>query len=181
LLTKQTEQGKAMEHLSYKTLMVKLSFENFPYFIQLLKASGYKVEIQECSSVESNTENPHTKITLEGDIGNVINRDNLLVQNTCLHIQKNLNSKLMLDDIATKVGSNRSKLAASFKQILGVGVFEWTREHRMLKAKSLLIESNLSIQEIGFEVGYENCANFSTAFKKYFKISPRQQRKLTRI
>lgn len=170
-----------MAHLSYKTLIIKLSFENFPYFIQLLEDSGYNVEIQKSSSVKLNDESPLTEITLHSDRSNVNNKENELVQNTCIYIQKNLSRKLMLDELAAQVGSNRSKLAASFKRALGVGVFEWARKRRMLKARTLLIESNLSIQEIGFEVGYENCANFSTAFKKYFKISPRQQRKSARV
>jgi len=102
--------------------------------------------------------------------------DKHLVHETCQYLQKRIDQKLNLDDVAISMGANRSKLASLFKIVLGVGVFEWLREQRMLKAKSLLECSELSIQEIGFEVGFENCANFSTAYKKHFQISPRQQR-----
>ena len=79
------------------------------------------------------------------------------------------------------MGSNRSKLATTFKRVLGVGVFEWLRKQRMLKAKALLIYSDLSIQEIGFEVGHENSANFSSAYKKQYNLSPRQQRNKAKV
>ncbi len=84
----------------------------------------------------------------------------------------------MLDAIAIQMGTNRSKLAASFKNVLGISVFEYLRKIRMEKAKVLLINSDISIQQISFEVGYENSANFSTSYKKYYQLSPREQRNI---
>jgi len=107
-------------------------------------------------------------------------RDKLLVDQTCQYLQRHMDQKLNLDDIAIYMGANRSKLAATFKTVLGIGVFEWLREQRLLKAQSLILSSELNIQAIGFEVGYENSANFSTAYKKQFNISPRQQRLIKR-
>lgn len=106
-----------------------------------------------------------------------LNTDTVLVKNTCRYLKHNIHEKLMLDEVAHSMGSNRSKLSSTFKRVLGKGVFEWLREHRMLKAKSLLINSKMTVQQVGFEVGYENCANFSTAYKREFHLSPSQQRK----
>jgi AraC-type DNA-binding domain-containing proteins len=103
--------------------------------------------------------------------------EGVLVEKTCQFLNCRIGEKFFLDDIALAMGTNRSKLAACFKRVLSIGVFEWIRKQRMLKAKSLLLNSDMSIQIIGFEVGYENCANFSTTYKKYFGMSPRQQRK----
>ena len=101
-----------------------------------------------------------------------------LVQNTCVYLQQHLEDKLMLDDIAICMGSNRSSLAATFKQVMGQSVFEWLREQRMLKAKSLLVNSKMTIQQIAFEVGYEYSANFANTYKRQFNITPREQRKM---
>jgi transcriptional regulator GlxA family with amidase domain len=60
-------------------------------------------------------------------------------------------------------------------------LFGWLRKQRMLKAKSLLIRSDLSINEIAVEVGYGNIINFSFAYKKQFNVFPVQQRRLSRI
>ena len=164
---------------------------------QLLQKNGYQVEIKKSldndapSFTHSFNDIPakeiiddayHNVVELDLNITKPIkNRDNALIKKTCRYLKTNLYSKLILDDIAASMGSNRSKLAATFKRVLGVGVFEWLRKQRMLKAKSLLIHSDLSIQEIGFEVGYENSANFSSAYKKQFNLSPRQQRNLAKI
>ena len=104
------------------------------------------------------------------------NKQQKLVDNTCSYLRERLHEKHMLDDVACEMGTNRSKLAASFKCVIGKGVFEWLRERRMIKAKALLLMTELSIQQVAFEVGFDNCANFSTAFKKQYGISPRQQR-----
>lgn len=149
--------------------------------IELLKAHGFEVEIQKNISefksyfdakiIEQDT----VKFPRKGK------REKDLVQKTCDHLIRNIVQKFALDEIASSVGSNRSQLASAFKRVLGVGVFEWLREQRMQKARNLLLHSDLSIQEIGFEVGYENSANFSSAYKKQFSLSPREERNQAKI
>lgn len=62
-----------------------------------------------------------------------------LVKKACDYMQAHISEKLFLDDIALSVGTNRNKLAVSFKNTLGIGVFEWLKEQRMSQAKLLLI------------------------------------------
>ena len=93
-------------------------------------------------------------------------------------MHENIHKKFILGEIALSMGTNRCKLAASFKQVLGLGVFEWIRHQRMSKAQFLLLSSQMTILQIAFEVGYENSTHFSTSFKKQFNLTPRQQRKL---
>tara|TARA_R110001583_G_scaffold192509_2_gene359073 strand:- start:1453 stop:1998 length:546 start_codon:yes stop_codon:yes gene_type:complete len=170
-----------MNNTKNKVVILELATENTTRSTQLLEDNGYQVEIQKRTDTPGEKYNNVIEIDL--NIAKLVkkNKDSLLVQDTCRYLTKNIYSKLILDDIAIFMGSNRSKLAAIFKRTLGVGVFEWLRKQRMLKAKSLLIHSDLSIQEIGFEVGYENSANFSIAYKKQFNLCPRQQRNLLKI
>ena len=41
----------------------------------------------------------------------------------------------------------------------------------------MLLESDMSIAEIAFSVGYDNQSNFSTAFKDFFQMLPKEYRK----
>lgn len=170
-----------MNNTKNKVVILELDTENATQCTQLLEDNGYQVEVQK----RAGTPLEHYTNVIELDLNIAIpinkNKDNTLVHDTCLYLKQNIYSKLILDDIAQFMGSNRSKLAATFKRVLGVGVFEWLRKQRMLKAKSLLIHSDLSIQEIGFEVGYESSCNFSSAYKKQFNLSPRQQRNLSKV
>lgn len=111
------------------------------------------------------------------ELGDHKDNKNKLIRKTCEYLQKNLNETMVLDDIALRMGTNRSKLSTIFKQEVGETVFHWIRKQRMNKAKSLLQYTDLSIQQVGFEVGYLNSANFSTSYRKFFGLSPREERR----
>jgi AraC-like DNA-binding protein len=173
-----------MDNTFKKVVILEIANENATQCAQLLENNGYQVEIKKSTDPIAffSCNKYNNPIELDLNIPKAIkNKDNLLEQNTCLYSKKNIYSKLLLDDIPTLMGSNRSKLTVTFKKVLGIGFFDWLRKQRMLKAKSLLIHSELLIEEIGFEMGYENSANFSTAYKKQFNISPCQQRNLSKI
>lgn len=83
-----------------------------------------------------------------------------------------------LTDLAHSVGINPKKLSRDFQVLYGMPIFEWLREYRLQKARSLLRDSDYPAEQIAQLVGYSNGANFSTAFKQRFQLSPRQYRKL---
>ena len=51
------------------------------------------------------------------------------------------------------------------------------KEQRMKKARSLLKETDLTVEAIALEVGYENVEHFSRLFKKNYQMTPLQYRK----
>ncbi|TVQ73643.1 MAG: helix-turn-helix domain-containing protein, partial [Oceanospirillales bacterium] len=46
----------------------------------------------------------------------------------------------------------------------------------MKEAKNLLAETQISAQDIGLQLGFSSGANFSTAFKDYFGMTPAEFR-----
>lgn len=104
-----------------------------------------------------------------------------LVKKTCQYLIDNIDKKFCLDGVARQMGTNRSKLSASFRMILNKSVFEWLRKERMMLAKYYLVSTRMSIQQVSLEVGYTNAANFSTLYKKSFNLSPRDQRYILTI
>lgn len=78
-----------------------------------------------------------------------------------------------LEQLARKVGVNRTKLAEGFKEMFGTTVGELCNELRMDQAWALLAKSDRPITDIAFTLGYEHPANFSTAVKRRFGKSPR--------
>ena len=89
---------------------------------------------------------------------------------------KKIGQKHTLDGLSRELLTNRNTLAKAFKNTLGLGVFEWLRQQRIKKATSLLRNTTMCIQAISYEVGYNDPANFSTAFKKATGISPKKYR-----
>ena len=126
----------------------------------------------------------YSKHSLESDVYGVGNTQNTqassdveLVQKTCQYLLSDLSLKLSHKELAYKMATNHNKLAQASKNVLGMGVFHWLAGERMKEAKRLCITTDLSIQEIGCQVGYSNPNSFSNTFREYFNISPMQCRK----
>lgn len=87
-------------------------------------------------------------------------------------IIQNLDQPLTIVELAKRVGINQTKLKNGFHSIFNNTIFGYLQDIRMQQAKKYLVDTDLSIQEIGFLVGYQNSANFSNAFKKIHGYSP---------
>ncbi|MGO4274862.1 helix-turn-helix transcriptional regulator, partial [Paenibacillus sp. TAF58] len=67
---------------------------------------------------------------------------------------------------------SKEHLLRLFKQRYGSGIYEYTLQIRMEKAKELLMDPELKIQTVSEKIGYNDTNYFSKAFKKHFGISP---------
>lgn len=75
-------------------------------------------------------------------------------------------------ELSREVGLNEFKLRRGFKEYFGITVYDFITRLRMERAKTLLLEEELSISEISHLVGFSHQNNFSIAFKKYFGVPP---------
>ncbi len=69
-----------------------------------------------------------------------------------------------------------ARLAALFKQQLGVSPMQWRDQLRMRKARQLLTTTNLAINQIDEQLGYADPLHFSRRFRQLIGLSPRQFR-----
>jgi AraC-like DNA-binding protein len=100
----------------------------------------------------------------------------VLAKNTATYLQTKLGEDIKLSELIVKMGTNRNKLNDAFKTSYGLTVFAWLHEKRMSLAQKLLKTTTLSILQVGDHVGYPDSNNFSTAFKREYKLSPRHYR-----
>ena len=75
---------------------------------------------------------------------------------------------------------NEQKLKAGFSAKYHMSISEYTKSLRMAMAENLLSTTELSIEEIGKEVGYHHSGNFIKMFKKYHGKTPLAFRKMNR-
>jgi AraC-like DNA-binding protein len=74
------------------------------------------------------------------------------------------------------VGLNSNKLKKNFKELFGIPVFKYVQEERLKKAYELLQNTDKTVQEAAWEVGYESISSFSNAFYKKFSARPNDVR-----
>jgi len=92
-------------------------------------------------------------------------------------IEKNISQHFSTSEIAQQVGLNEAKLKSGFKQVFGIGLFQFMLQAKMQKAWTLVLQSNLPVKEIARRTGYTTMQNFLTAFKRYFNATPGSLRK----
>ena len=83
---------------------------------------------------------------------------------------------LSLDEMAQHVGSNATSLQQQFRTLHGCTVFEYVRQRRLQAAKQALQRDQLSVAQAAEVAGYGSAANFATAFKRRYGLSPKQVR-----
>jgi AraC-like DNA-binding protein len=91
-------------------------------------------------------------------------------------LQSPLGEDWGLDTLAREVGLNTTSLQQQFKREYGLTIFDYLRRQRLFQARQHLAEGQLGIAEIAWQAGYSSAANFATAFKRQFGMTPRQAR-----
>ncbi|MGN6778151.1 helix-turn-helix domain-containing protein [Rhizobium sp.] len=100
-----------------------------------------------------------------------------MVRSACEFLEVNLARAVGVEELASRVGTNRNTLNKAFNQAFGVGPMTWLRLRRCEVAAQLLREGSESILNIALSVGYEDSNNFSTAFRKIYDQGPMEFRK----
>ncbi len=95
-------------------------------------------------------------------------------------IAANINVHYTIPELARMVHTNVYVLKTGFPKIFGVSVLDRLLQRKMDRAKHLLETTDKQIQEISELSGYETTTGFINAFKKIFKMSPKDWRKKSR-
>ncbi|MNI88343.1 HTH-type transcriptional activator Btr [compost metagenome] len=91
-------------------------------------------------------------------------------------IKEHLDEDLSLVRLAELVYLNPSYLSRIYKQETGRNLTEFIDSIRLLKAKDLLKNDNMRINDIARRVGYETATSFTRFFKKATGCSPQEYR-----
>ncbi len=86
-----------------------------------------------------------------------------------------------LGDYAAQINISEERLRRIVKRHTGKSPVEWINEARILEAKSLLFNTDLTVSEISMRVGVEDPAYFSRLFKKSTSMTPIQYRTARKI
>jgi len=105
----------------------------------------------------------------------------VLVRAAIQHLSQRLNDPPTVEHLARLLGTNEKRLSRAFRENLGQTVFEYLREERLRVAQTLLSTTPLSIASIAEEIGFSSAANFATAFRERFEVTPSAYRDEHRI
>lgn len=82
-----------------------------------------------------------------------------------------------LEALSEEFHVNAKRLSREFQAVHGLTMYAWLRDYRLREAARMLRETDKSIEQIAQMNGYNGGANFATAFKRRFQVSPREYRR----
>ena len=90
---------------------------------------------------------------------------------------QNIGQRTTIEELSKQYLINPTTLKAAFKSVYGTSLAAHIREHRMEQAAKLLRTSDMTIAQIAQAVGYDSQSKFTSAFKAFFHMLPREYRK----
>ena len=109
-----------------------------------------------------------------------ISRQGNLVSMITQYIEENYMTDLCLEQIADEMGVTAKYVSRVFRNNTGMLLTDYINEVRINKAKELLRDTNMKIQDICTKVGIENRTTFLRVFKKVEGVSPTTYRNIYR-
>lgn len=115
------------------------------------------------------------KRELKPQLATTHNNDRRIIQ-TIEYIKNNLDTAHKISTLASMTDLSESQFRSLFKSFTGKSPQKYIYEYKMTSAAEYLLETNLKINEIALQVGYEDANYFTRQFKQVYGISPRAYR-----
>lgn len=91
-------------------------------------------------------------------------------------MKRNFQFDLKLEEFARLSGRSLSTFKRDFKDYYGQTPGKWLTEKRLEHAKSLLLKSDMDVNQVCYECGFKNASHFNKIFKDKFSLPPKQYR-----
>jgi LacI family transcriptional regulator len=111
---------------------------------------------------------------------NILNIEDPHVASAIHYINRFSNRLLQVTDVANEVGLGRRTLERKFRLTLQKTVHEVITQSRINRLSKLLIDSDLSIQEIAYTMGFEHDNAVARQFKKHTGVTPSEYRAINK-
>ncbi len=149
-------EWKPNENRDISLYMIRNNLEIF--FLSVLRAMNEKKQKQE----ENMFSNP-------------------IVSKIISYLTENLNSDIKLDDLAHEIGYSQSYLSKLFHQATKLSITSYLINLRIERAKFLLSDMTVPIQDIATRTGFSSLQYFSKTFKQKTGYTPSDFRKSIEI
>ncbi|MFH6768602.1 response regulator [Gaetbulibacter aquiaggeris] len=105
--------------------------------------------------------------------------ENAFINKAILLVENNLdNLEFGIENMVDDLHMSQSTLYRKIKSLTGLSLTAFIRSVRLKKAAHLIISSDLNLNQIAYEVGFNDYKYFKTSFKKQFNCLPSKYKEL---
>jgi AraC-like DNA-binding protein len=101
---------------------------------------------------------------------------NAVVRKTLQFLERNIDKKLSLNEVASEIGYSATYLSTLFKKETAYSPMSYFSHLKILKACEYLDYTRMKVKEISFKLGYADPYYFTKDFTRKMGISPRHYR-----
>ena len=91
-------------------------------------------------------------------------------------LNQHLDQEWAIAELAEYCNTSPRTLLRRFQKAVGLSPVQYTQQLRVERAKALLESTMLSLEDITGRCGYANVSTFSTVFKRWAQVTPREYR-----
>jgi AraC family transcriptional regulator of adaptative response / DNA-3-methyladenine glycosylase II len=100
-----------------------------------------------------------------------------LAHRAARYLEENCGKEMSLDNLAGKLGYTDRHLRRAFRSEFNVSPVRYRETCRLLLAKNLLTDTDLSVVDVAMTAGFGSLRRFNDSFKKHYRLSPTALRK----
>ena len=95
------------------------------------------------------------------------------VSTVLAHIGTHLAEPLAVADLAARANLSTSAFSRTFRAVTGISPYQYVKRMRLERARDLLADGDLSVEDTARAVGYRSTSHFIKAFRVRFGTTPR--------
>ncbi|WP_115868965.1 AraC family transcriptional regulator [Marinoscillum furvescens] len=92
------------------------------------------------------------------------------------YIKDNILEQIRLDEVAELLSLSKEAFCRFFKKTFDKTFMQYVNEYKVTLASQMLIETDLSVSEVGYRSGFNNLSFFYRQFSRYKQQSPQTYR-----
>jgi AraC-like DNA-binding protein len=117
----------------------------------------------------------------KGYLSQQSHRDSARLERAFAYINRHLNGKLSLAETAKAASFSPQAFSRFFHHHIGITYQAYVIDLRLTEACRLLIETDQTVAEICFHIGFNNLSNFNRHFLTKKKMAPRRYRQIINL
>ncbi len=92
------------------------------------------------------------------------------------HMENNLEEVLPCSELAAHAELSMRHLERLFRTYMGCSPMRYYQELRLMRARSLLVHTSMSVMDVALACGFVSASHFSKCYREFFDMTPRDER-----